>query len=128
MFYSDFAPLGYDIALSGEPTGSHTVAYITLHAKDTPEGVYTFSADNITLISENGAVAAFSEVFTVSVEDYVSGDANGDKIINGKDMIRIKKHLIGENVKIGTSASDLDRDGKITEADLSLLSDMIMEK
>ena len=119
---------GYDIALSGEPTGSHTVAYITLHAKDTPEGVYTFSADNITLISENGAVAAFSEAFTVSVEDYVFGDANGDKIINGKDMIRIKKYLIGENVKIGTSASDLDRDGKITEADLSLLSDMIMEK
>ena len=111
----------------GSCSESHTVAYITLHAKDTPEGVYTFSADNITLISENGAVTAFSEAFTVSVEDYVLGDANGDKTVNGKDMIRIKKYLIGENVKVGTSASDLDRDGKITEADLSLLSDMIVQ-
>ena len=118
---------GYDIALSGEPTGSNTVAYITLYAKDTPEGVYTFSADNITLIGENGAITAFSEAFTVSVEDYVLGDANGDKIVNGKDMIRIKKHLMGENVKIGTSASDMDLDGKITEADLSLLADMIIQ-
>ncbi len=118
---------GYDIALSGEPTESNTVAYITLYAKDTPEGVYTFSADNITLIGKNGAITAFSEAFTVSVEDYVLGDANGDKIVNGKDMIRIKKHLMGENVKIGTSASDMDLDGIITEADLSLLADMIIQ-
>ncbi len=116
---------GYDIALSGEPTESHTVAYITLYAKDTPEGVYTFTADNITLIGENGAITAFSEAFTVSVEDYILGDANGDEIINGKDMIRIKKHLNGENVKIGTAA-DIDRDGKFTETDLSLLADMIV--
>ena len=118
---------GYDIALSGEPTGSHTVAYITLHAKDAPEGVYTFSADNITLISENGAIAAYAEPFTVIVEDYILGDANGDKTVNGKDVIRIKKYLMGENVRIGTSASDIDFDGKITQADLSLLTDMIVQ-
>ena len=51
------------------------------------------------------------------------GDVNGDGVVNGKDVTRIRRYLVGwempEDTNIGNA--DVNADGKINEADVALL-------
>lgn len=52
----------------------------------------------------------------------VNGDTNGDTRVNGMDIIRAKKYLIGNaEYSCYIEALDLNRDGKYTDADLNML-------
>ena len=52
----------------------------------------------------------------------VSGDFNGDGKINGVDVIRTKKHLLGQSVAGFEVAGDFDRNGSLSEDDLKKIT------
>ncbi len=52
----------------------------------------------------------------------ITGDVNGDALINGKDVIRLKKYLKQiETDTIYSLCGDIDGNGKVTDADISSL-------
>ena len=51
------------------------------------------------------------------VSTVLPGDLNGDGRVNALDLIRLKKHLLGENVVLFCSA-DLNGDGQVNALDL----------
>ena len=59
----------------------------------------------------------------------VMGDLNSDGIINGTDHLRLKKLQNGSFEHLPYSyAADLNRDGKITDDDLNLMTDIILKR
>ena len=73
------------------------------------------------MVKTNGTQTA-----NLSLTIAVSGDANGDALISGKDLIRIKKYLKNmETDTIYSLCGDMNRDGKITDSDLAQLTSII---
>ena len=56
------------------------------------------------------------------------GDVNGDGIINGRDVIRLKKYLLDPSVRIRKNLAKLNDDDVIDSQDLELLINMVMTK
>ncbi len=56
------------------------------------------------------------------------GDVNGDGIINGRDIIRLKKYLLDPSVRIRKNLAKLNDDDVIDSQDLELLINMVMTK
>lgn len=80
-------------------------------------GVYTlvFTADDGLLTSES-----FTLTLTV-LERYLSGDANGDGVVDMKDVTILKRYLAGADVEIQLSGGDTNGDGMIDMKDVTLL-------
>jgi len=57
---------------------------------------------------------------TVSVIDFVYGDANGDGEVNGKDVIVLRRYLVGQDVEIFAGA-DANGDGEPNGKDVIIL-------
>ena len=55
------------------------------------------------------------------------GDVNGDGIINGRDVIRLKKYLLDPSVRIRKNLAMLNDDDVIDSKDLELLINMIIK-
>ena len=69
-----------------------------------------------TRLSGEGLVQFFSiDLQASSGVNY--GDVNGDGKIDGKDLIRLRKHLVGSEVEIGAGA-DVNGDGTVNGKDL----------
>ena len=54
--------------------------------------------------------------------EVLSGDVNGDGTVDGRDLLRLAKHLAGNAVQIDASAADLNGDGQIDGRDLLRLA------
>lgn len=60
----------------------------------------------------------------IEISDIMYGDANGDGIINGQDIVRLKKYLAGYDYETGTSTisieggADANGDGQINGQDI----------
>ena len=61
------------------------------------------------------------------VQEGTMGDVNGDGIVNGRDIIRLKKYLLYPSVRIRKNLAMLNDDDVIDSTDLELLVDMIMK-
>ena len=55
----------------------------------------------------------------------VTGDYNGDGEVNGVDVIRVKKQLLGQSTSGYEAAGDFDRNGTITQDDLKNITSSI---
>jgi hypothetical protein len=51
-------------------------------------------------------------------EKVISGDVNGDSVINGIDMSRLKQYFAGYDVSINETNADVTGDGEVTNTDL----------
>lgn len=94
--------------------------------------VYVFDTDKSTLLSlddtlKTGCVAQIICENSVagSVAVIVNGDTNGDGIINGKDLIRLKKQLMEQGAVEYPEFADINQDGKTDENDIGCLVEMI---
>ncbi len=83
---------------------------ITVHYN--AEDVYDYDFHNVPFAVENG---------TVTVADYISGDVNGDGLVNNKDVGLLMRYLGGWEVTIDELASDVDRSNQLNMRDLALL-------
>lgn len=70
-------------------------------------------------------IAVSIEPGKVTVRKTIPGDLTGDGKINALDLLRLKKHLLGENVELKASA-DLTGDGKINALDLLRLKKYLL--
>ena len=68
----------------------------------------------------DGATLKVDKTTTLILEDSarVPGDVNGDGVVNGKDLVRLRKHLAGETVEIVEANADVTGDGVVNGKDL----------
>lgn len=63
----------------------------------------------------------------ITVVDYIPGDVNGDRIVNGKDVTAIRRHIVGGyDQQINTNAADVNADNRINAKDLTLIRKYIV--
>ena len=68
---------------------------------------------------KNGIFSVALSTIQIEGETVTYGDVNGDGKINGQDLVRLRKHLNGENVVIGPGANvNGDAEGKVNGQDL----------
>ena len=51
----------------------------------------------------------------------IAGDINGDGVVNGKDLTRLRKYLAGQDVQVNEDALDVNGDGVVNGKDLTRL-------
>ena len=76
-------------------------------------------SENSSLETASETSAPITETASESVQ--LSGDVNGDNIVDIKDVIRLQKYIAGNSVSINTGNSDISGDGKIDASDIALL-------
>ncbi|MBR2731771.1 MAG: leucine-rich repeat protein, partial [Clostridia bacterium] len=93
------------------PVGDSTVEVIVREC-------YNADGEDVTIAVTNG---------TLHIIDYIFGDANGDGVINGKDVLLLRKYLANYNDDTQTSTvsvfngADANNDGVVNGKDLLLL-------
>ena len=56
----------------------------------------------------------------------LKGDANGDGVVDGKDVTRIKKYFKQTTVRL-SSGADANRDGRVDAADVEILLSQLVD-
>ena len=87
---------------SGAPEGN-------MEVKLTGVAAYNFEEATVPLAAVSGSV---------NVRTSIPGDVNRDQIVNGQDLIRLRKHLIGMNVEADLDAADVTGDETVDGRDL----------
>lgn len=93
---------------------------------DADEGIYDLKITESTVELYDGTKYSAERIDgKLTVKNYLIGDADGNGKIGLSDVLVIKKYLAGDESvgeSIIMSAADVNRDGKVDEEDLSLLS------
>lgn len=94
------------------------------------ENVAPGSSLNIVVSGDDGAVydTKLNEVNvaysagTISVSDYLPGDLDGDKLVNSKDVINVRRYIVGGyEQRINVAAADVNNDRQVNSLDVILL-------
>lgn len=105
---------------TADQTGS-TAATLTFRAKDGVEGTA-----QIQVAFRNGekpwnvmdeTIPFTAKSGTVTISNYIPGDANGDGNVTGRDATRVVQHVAGWNVTIDMNAADANGDGTVSGRD-----------
>ena len=70
---------------------------------------------------ENDKVAFATKNGFVDVISYISGDVNGDSVVNNKDLALLLRFVSDWDVDIDEVAADVNRDGEVDNVDLGIL-------
>ncbi len=87
----------------------------------------TYEEADVVLTSDSIEFNTFENGVYVIVTSVIIGDVNCDGIINGKDVIRMKKYM-EDNETLITASADLNSDGEINDDDVAILVEMITAK
>lgn len=83
-----------------------------------PGDLYDENLETVNLQIANGCI---------TVVDYIPGDVNGDKVVNGKDVTSVRRHIVGGyDQTINTAAADVNEDDRINGKDVTLLRKYIV--
>ena len=111
---------------AGMTVGEFSAQYSELYT------VFVLDNDKETLLSKDdvmrsGSVVQFvsGDVAVDSAVVNVLGDATGDGVVNGKDLIRIKKQILEGSAVEYTEFADVNCDGVVDENDLDALVNML---
>lgn len=85
--------------------------------KDIPSGSTADIVHNIP-IYDNG-VKIFGNEPTKGGDDFILGDANGDKSVDALDFAALKSYLLNGSPNIDTKAGDMNKDGIIDALDIA---------
>lgn len=128
--FSGFTPgKNYVFDNSGNVTADGTLAQFTFSVNENaPAGVYSLDAIVRSCVNEAyNNVEANVKSGTVTVIDFVYGDATGDELIDMKDVVALRQYLAEYDYETGTSSvyvetgADANGDGAINMADVVLL-------
>ena len=88
-------------------------------AEGLDEGLIAVSLQNLAAadLDENG-VDLLTASGGVNVVNRVPGDVTGDGLVNGMDLLRLKKYLVGMDVSIDMSNADVTGEGTVNGMDL----------
>ncbi len=64
--------------------------------------------------------------YNYSFIERVKSDANFDSIVDSRDLVRVKKYVAGETVKISADAVDCNLDGKINAPDITYIREGLL--
>ena len=97
-------------------------------SKNAAAGRYTVKALFREAYNYDDEAVTFSTVDgTVEVIDFVYGDANGDGVVNGRDVLLLRKYMANYDFDTGTSSvevgvgADANGDGVVNGRDVLLL-------
>lgn len=120
----DFMLLGD--AISG---GTEGVWFKTAVKTDETNGIATISIADY--IATNASGRLVEETYeTVNIQlNWVYGDATGDEIVDARDLVRIKKRIVGldDNAVKYDCNSDLNADKQISAMDLASLRQILLK-
>lgn len=104
-----FSPTGVEVyAASG--TASLDASVVCLPEK----GTYYVAAHDVADASVND----FNLDFSLKELGYVSGDANGDNVVDAVDVVLVISMYLGEGVTLNFSAADVVKDGVLDSQDV----------
>ncbi len=95
------------------------------------EGQLQGVIDNVTLVKEDHTkVYPAESTFSITIDNPLMGDVNGDGIVSVDDITRIVDYIIYKKVEgtFDANAADMDKDGVIDVADITLVVKAIMEQ
>jgi len=94
-------------------------------AEDCPEGMIPLAlilSEGEIYDTDLSKVSASAVNGGIEVVRYISGDANGDAIVNSMDVTLLRRFLAGwENVRINKEAMDVNDDEDVTSLDVTIL-------
>ena len=103
-----------------------------LKAEYSQNDSYVFDFDGKTILSDSEMLKTGCTLVVVkngeAVENsyiIVAGDGTGDGIVNGKDLLRLKKQMLDGDAVAYEEFVDYNGDGKINELDANYLVDLI---
>lgn len=99
------------------------IAKLTFKIKEGTEvGIYNIGVNHVEARTTTGTKITFSPATaTVTVIDYIVGDADGDREISDWDAIVLNRYLAGWDVEINLKAVDVDGDGEVSDWDAIVL-------
>ena len=99
---------------------------VSITADETFKGGSVDLVDMFTINSEGTKVIWISDSFDVAKVDVIRGDVNCDGVVTVTDVGDLVKHILGEDDLLFNSSYDLDNNGMVDVADVTLLSDILL--
>ena len=111
-------------AYSLSETVNGKIGTVTMKVKESAaDGEYTVSANVLEAYNlEEEPVACKASADKVKVANVVSGDASGDGVVDGRDLIRLAKYLGGYDVDIDPAGASVNGDDVVDGRDLIRLA------
>ena len=117
---------------SEELTGNDgAIRHLTLHvADDVTEGVYAIEIKNASYSKPDGTLVTLPNTTTsVTVEDYVLGDVNGNGGVDIGDAVSIVNYLVGkESSTFVAKAADTNKNGQVDIGDAVTIVNFLVGK
>lgn len=92
---------------------------------DAQEGTYpvTLLFDEGNMCNENGSRLPLRvEAGALTVFRYITGDVNGDFLVDSADVVMLARYIVGMETEVNTYGADVNKDGSIDGRDLVKLA------
>ena len=117
-----FSTTGDGVLWDGDNDSTATGTIVKLHFKileSAVEGETSITLNALEAWNYNEEGISFgTSAGKVTISKRIPGDTTGDGKVNGLDLIRLRKHLAGDDVQIDLSNADVTGDGKVNGLDL----------
>lgn len=119
----------YSVDMESIDGNSGAVVNMTIDIdEDMVTGEYEISISNINLTATDQTKITPADVTcTLTVRDYIRGDANGDGTVDVTDIVAIANHILGQGSHaVNTYAADVNGDGVIDVTDIVGVANLIL--
>jgi len=119
----------YSVDVESIDGNSGAVVNVTLDLdEDMEAGEYEITISNINLTTTGQTkLTPADATCTLTVRDYITGDANGDGAVDVTDIVAIANHILGQGSHaVNTYAADVNGDGVIDVTDIVGVANLIL--